>query len=425
MDNTAFWKSPSQPISFPRMAAAQQLLVTGQGFQGESSLSLDDPRVRDRIRPGMKIAVGVGSRGITHLHQIVASVLAKLKQLGAEPFLVPAMGSHGGATAEGQREVLASYGITEERMGVPIQATMEVLELGQTPDEVTIYFDAIAARADGIVVVNRVKSHTDFRGEHESGLLKMLAIGLGKQHGAKVFHHQGFDQFAGLIPEVGQIILQKLPVLFGVAIVEDGRHQPTIVEIIPREAIFEREKELLREAKRMLPQIPFPEIDVLIVSQTGKNISGCGMDPNVTGRFLSPPLSLQPHTPQVERIAALSLTPETHGNALGIGAADVVTRRLYEAIDHQKTYANADTAGEVAWARLPIRAETDHDAVALALRTARRVQPETARVVWIKNTLELEHLYVSEALHKSHTDGVEWLGPHRPMSFDESGTLQW
>ena len=424
MDSTAFWKSPSRSISFPRMVAAQQRLVTGQGFQSKSSLSLDDPRVRDRIRPGMKIAVGVGSRGITRLDQIVASVLANLKQLGAEPFLVPAMGSHGGATAEGQTEVLASYGITEESMGVPIRASMEVLELGQTPGEVTIYFDAISARADGIVVVNRVKSHTDFRGEHESGLLKMLAIGLGKQHGAKVFHHQGIDQFDRLIPEVGQIILQKLPVLFGVAIVEDGRHQPAIVEVIPNEAIFDREKELLREAKRMLPQIPFPEIDVLIVSQIGKNISGCGMDPNVTGRFFSPPLNLQAHTPQVKRVVALSLTPETHGNALGVGAADVITRRLYESIDHPKTYANADTAGEVAWARLPIRAETDQDAVTLALRTARRVQPETARVVWIQNTLELEHLHVSEALQESHIDGVEWLGPHRPMFFDESGTLQ-
>ena len=425
MDKTTFWKSSSKLDSFPRMAPARQRLITSQKSGAELSFSLDDPRIRDRIRPGMKIAVGVGSRGITRLSEIVVSLLANLKQLGAEPFLVPAMGSHGGATAEGQREVMASYGITEEKMGVPIRATMEVVKVGQTPSGLPVHFDAIAAKADGIVVVNRVKLHTEFRGEHESGPLKMLVIGLGKQRGAQIYHHQGFDQFHRLIPEVGQVILQKLPVLCGVATVEDGHHQPVIVEAIPREAILEREKELLKEAKRMFPRIPFPEIDVLIVGEMGKNISGCGMDPNVIGRFYCPPLNLQTHSPQVERISALSLTRETDGNALGLGAADVITRKLYESIDYQKTYANAETGGEVAYVRVPLIAETDQDAITLALQTARRVQAETARVMWIKNTLELENFYVSEGLQESHADGVERLGSYQPMSFDESGTLRF
>ena len=420
METKPFWKIPAGPISFPRMIAVRQKLLSQS--DATVGVSFDDPRISKKIYPGMKIAVGVGSRGIAKLDKIVAAVLENLKQRGADPFVVPAMGSHGGARAEGQREVLASYGITEDSMQVPIRATMEVVEVGRTPEKLPVYFDAIAATADGIVVVNRIKPHTDFRGDHESGLLKMLTIGLGKQRGAQVFHHQGMDRFHKLIPCVGQLILEKLPVLLGVAIVEDGCHEPAIVEAVPSEAIFEREKELLREAKRMLPRIPFPEIDVLIVGEMGKNISGCGMDPNVTGRFLTPPLSLQTHSPRVGRIAVLGLTAETHGNALGIGAADVITRQLYESIDYQKTYANADTAGEVGWARTPIAVETDHDAIALALRTALRVRPESARVIWIKNTQELEHLYVSEALRGS-SDEIDWLDSPRPLPFDKKGSL--
>lgn len=420
MKTSPFWKTPRDLTSFPRMTTVRQRLVSPS--ERRERVSLDDPRIRGKIQPGMEIAVGVGSRGITKLDRIVLEVVENLKRLEANPFLVPAMGSHGGATAEGQREILASYGITEDRMQVPIRATMEVVDLGHTPQQVPVYFDAIAAAADGIVVINRVKSHTDFRGDHESGLLKMLAIGLGKQRGAQAFHHHGFDQFAGLIPQVGQFLLEKLPILLGVAIVEDGYHEPALVEAVPCEAIFEREKELLLEAKRMLPRIPFPEIDVLIIGEMGKNISGCGMDPNVTGRFLTPPLSLQAPSPRVERIAALRLTPETHGNALGVGAADVITRRFYESIDYQKTYANAATAGEVAWARVPIAVETDRDAVALALGTAPRVQPKTARVVWIRNTLELEHLCVSEAL-LGQSDEVESREPLSPMAFDQEGSL--
>lgn len=425
MSQSRFWKAPPEALSFPRLLMARQPLISRPMARIEEELKAQFDRLSTnlRIRPGMNVAVGVGSRGITQLSHIVLAVLNNLKRLGARPFMVPAMGSHGGATVEGQREVLASYGITEESMHTPIHATMEVVELARTAENLPVFFDAIAAQADGIVVVNRIKLHTDFRGDYESGLLKMLAIGLGKQRGAKVFHQQGFDRFHELIPRVSTLLLDTLPVLCGVAIVEDGHHQPAIIEVVPSGAILEREKELLKEAKRMLPRIPFPEIDVLIVGEMGKNISGCGMDPNVTGRFLVPPLSLQRHSPQVERITALSLTSETHGNALGVGAADAITRLLYEAIDYPKTSANADTAGEVAWARVPIVAETDRDAIALVLRTARRVQPETARLVWIRNTLELENLYVSEVLSEAHPDAAEWLAPPSPMCFDAAGRL--
>lgn len=422
---TPYWKAPAEALLFPRLIRARQLLISNPIADLKAHIcgQMQSQALRARIRPGMEIAVGVGSRGITRLAEMVRAVLGSLKELGAEPFLVPAMGSHGGATAAGQREVLASYGITEEEMNTPMRATMEVVEIGETPEGLPIYFDAVAAGAQGIVVINRVKPHSDFRADYESGLLKMLTIGLGKQRGAKIFHHQGFDRFHELIPRVGRIVLSRLPVLFGVGIVEDGHHQPALVEIIPSESILEREKFLLREAKRMLPQVPFPEIDVLVVSEMGKNISGCGMDPNVTGRFLAPPLNLQRHRPEVERICALSLTAETHGNALGVGAADVITRRLYEAIDYEKTYANADTAGEIVWARVPMVGDEDRDALALALRTARRAAPETARLVWIKNTLELESLYVSESLRQAHPEAVEWLGSPEAAPFDAQGRL--
>lgn len=423
-NHDSFWKAPLE-IPFPRMIPARQHLISRPlpNLAEHVSQQFAPATIKERIRPGMKIAVGVGSRGIARLAETVKATVENLQRLGADPFIVPAMGSHGGATAEGQVQVLASYGVTESAMGAPIRAGMEVIEIGRTAEDLPVYFDAIAAQADGIVVVNRIKMHTDFHGECESGLVKMLAIGLGKQRGAKTFHQQGFDRFALLIPQVGRIVLEKLPVLLGVAIVEDGCHGVSIVEVVPAAAFFGREKELLQEANRMLARIPFPEIDVLVVGEIGKNISGCGMDPNITGRFLVPPLSLETHSPHVERIAGLRLTEETQGNALGVGGTDVITRTLYESIDYPQTWANAYTAGEVAWARVPVVAETDRDAVAFALRTARRVQPETARVVWIKNTLELEYLFLSASLHSSHAEAVERLGPPEPMAFDSSGQL--
>ena len=419
-----FWQTWIPDEALPKMLLGRQELKSEPiaDLEGEISTQFRRPGVGEKIRPGMKVAVGVGSRGVTNLAQIVRSVADNLKRLQAEPFLFPAMGSHGGATPEGQLEVLASYGITEATMGVPIRATMQVVEIGENRDGLPIYADQEAAQADGIIVINRVKLHTDFRGEVESGLLKMLVIGMGNQQGARMTHSQGFDRFHQLIPEIGEQILARMPVLFGLAVVEDGHHATARIELIENQAIRAREAQLLEEAREMFPRIPFPEFDVLVVSEIGKNISGCGMDPNVIGRYSAEPLRSQTHEPRIRNVVILSLCAETHGNAIGIGGAEVITRRLYESVDYQKTYANGFTAGELSWVRVPLVAATERDALCVALTAIPRIEPSQARVVWIRNTLELEHLYVSEALRQSHPEALaEWFDPAQPPAFDSQG----
>ena len=419
-----FWQTWIPDEALPKMLLGRQQLKSAPiaDLDREISTQFGLPGVREKIRPGMKIAVGVGSRGVTNLARIVRAVADNLKQLEARPFLFPAMGSHGGATPEGQLEVLASYGITEASMGAPIQASMQVVEVGENRDKIPIYADKEAAQADGIIVINRVKLHTSFRGEVESGLLKMLVIGMGNQQGARMTHSQGFDRFHELIPEIGEQILARMPVLFGLAIVEDGRHATARIEFIENRAIRVREAQLLEEAREMFPRIPFEEFDILVVSEIGKNISGCGMDPNVIGRYSAEPLRSQTHEPRILTVVILGLSPETHGNAIGMGGAEVITRRLYESVDYQKTYANGFTAGELSWVRLPLVAASERDAICVALNTTPRLEPRNARVVWIRNTLELEYLYVSEALRQSHPEALaEWFDPAQHLAFDSEG----
>jgi hypothetical protein len=384
---------------------------------------IEKPDIRRRIRPGMRVAVAVGSRGIRDLFPVVQGLVEALKGAGAAPFVIPAMGSHGGGTAEGQAEVLAGYGITEKALGVPIRASMETVQLGEVRGGVRVFADRIAAEeADAVVPVARVKPHTHFRGEVESGLHKMLSIGLGKHRGASSLHTVPIDRFADLIPTVGQFVLSKLAVPFGIAIVEDGHEAAAVVEAVPREAFLERERELLRLAKAWLPRLPFDEVDVLLVREIGKNISGAGMDPNVTGRYGLPSMKPDVH---VARLVVLGLTEETHGNAAGIGVADVTTRRVAERIDWHKTYTNHVAAGELGGAKLPLVADSDREAVAVAAQTIWGVRPEQVRLAWIRNTLELGDLMVSLPLWKQ-IEGSPRLAPAgdpRPIEFDAEGRL--
>ncbi len=381
-------------------------------------------QIPDADIAGKSIAITVGSRGIMGLVEITRALVAGLRAKGAEPFIVPSMGSHGGATAEGQVAVLKGYGITEESTGAEIRSSMEVVQIDALDDGTPLYIDRIASEADGIVIANKVKPHADFKAGYESGLVKMLCIGLGKHKGAVALHNHGFARFHDILPKAGAKLLARLPVIFGLAILENAFDDLMEIEIIPRDRILEREKELLEIAKASIGRLNFTDIDVLIVDEIGKNISGEGMDPNVTGR----PGSGLPgfDAPNIQKIVALDVTPQSHGNGVGIGSADLSTRQCVEKIDLGAVYTNAITATILNPAKLPMVLNSDHDAMVVALKTCNLTTPETARIVRIKNTLEIHRIWVSPALlpHVKASDRLSVAGPERPLVFDATGRLQ-
>ena len=372
---------------------------------------------------GKKIAVTAGSRGITGIQETLKATIAKLKEWGAEPFIVPAMGSHGGATAAGQRKVLEEYDITEETMGVPIKASMEVIEITKLEDGTPVYFDKMASEADGIVVCARVKPHTDFRGDYESGLFKMMAIGLGKQHGAMTIHKHGFCEFHWLIPAMGHAMMDKMPIVMGVAIVENGYHNVMAVEAIKPADFDAREKFLLQESKDALAKLLMEEIDVLIVDEIGKNISGAGMDPNVTG--IGTAKFVDFGGPKLQKLFVRDLTDESNGNACGVGFADLIPMRMANKIDFGYTYTNSITSTELLPSRLPIVLNNDKDCLSVALMCCNKVAPADAKIVRIKNTNELTHIWVSEAVLEDlkGRDDVAVLGDPVDIKFDADGYM--
>jgi hypothetical protein len=383
-----------------------------------------------KVAPGMRIAVGVGSRGISNLAEVVKAVLQVLKNKGARPFIVPAMGSHGGATPDGQEKVLAQYGITREAMGVPFETSMEVVTIGRTPNGGEVAFSAAAVEANGIVVINRVKPHTDFRGELGSGLQKMLAIGFGKHVGATNAHRAASRLgHESVIGQTAKVILEKMPVLFGVALLEDQHHQTEDVKVIPAEEIVEEERKLLVKARALMPHLPFEEIDLLIVDEIGKEISGTGMDTNVIGRdVLGYIASLNPSEgpqPRIFRIFVRDLTVATNGNGIGLGLADFTTGRAVRALNLEYMYTNAITSLGLPAAKIPMYFESDREVLEKAVASLATETPQTLRIVRIGNTLEMDRLLVSEALleealkrgYLSH--GTE----ARQMAFDNAGNL--
>lgn len=381
--------------------------------------------LREALRPGDRVAITAGSRGISHIALILKTIVEYLNALGVKPSLFPAMGSHGGATAEGQVALLRHYQITEDVIGVPILSSMEVMEIGKTEGGVPVYIDKNALQADHIIVVNRIKPHTKFKGPIESGLMKMMAIGMGKQKGADLYHKAAIEHtFPKIIVDAARVVLKKVPILFGLGIVENGYDETARVMGLMPEEIESVEKDLLSQAKAMMPKLPFDDIDLLIVDEMGKDISGVGMDPNVTGRNRDITGTF-PHPIRIKRLFVRDLTVSSNGNAIGIGLADLTTKRLVEKINYPATYMNCITAISLEKGSIPIYFETDQEAMSVALGSMGMIQPERCRVVRIRNTLQLGEVEVSEAygdelFQRSDLEMLE--GPY-PMGFDSQGNL--
>ena len=379
-----------------------------------------------KVAKGDSVAISVGSRGIANIALITKSMIEELQALGAEPFAVPAMGSHGGGRAEGQREIIESYGVTEEYIGAPIRSSMEVVQVGETGDGVPVFFDKYAYEADHVVVAGRVKPHTGFVGEIESGLHKMMLIGLGKHKGAALYHqaivHYSFDR---IVRSVGQTVIDKCGVLFGLGIVENQYDRTALVRAVEPENFVEGEKELLLLAKKWMPSLPFEQIDVLVVEEMGKNISGSGMDTNVIGRKYYDHKAAEKEYPKVTRIAVRSLTGETHGNASGIGMADYIHSRILDQIDLEATAINTMTGNHPSAGAVPISFDSDRKVLEAALSTCGLVEPPDARVMRIRNTLDVEEILVSEACEKevARRDELSVVEPPREMQFDANDDL--
>jgi hypothetical protein len=390
---------------------------------------LDRKSLASQIKPGMRVAVGVGSRGITNLAEIVTAVLNLLRASGAEPFIIPAMGSHGGATPEGQQNVLAGYGITPETHAA-FNTSMEVDQIGTFGDDYPVVFSRAALEADAVVIINRIKPHTDFFGNLGSGIQKMLVIGFGKHVGAANAHRAASQiGHEAVIRETAKVILGKVPVLFAVAILEDQHHHTYDLRVIRGNEIREEEDTLFVQSQQLLPRLPFANIDLLIVDELGKEISGSGMDTNVIGRgvfgyisSLRPQGNLQPH---ISRIFVRDLTPSTKGNAIGIGLADFTTTRLVNAINRDYTYTNALTSLGLACAKIPLYFDTDREAIERAIGSIIVESANDLRIVRIKNTLSLDHMLVSEGLAADIDPSlpVEIDPNPQTLDFDAQGNL--
>lgn len=364
-----------------------------------------------------KVAITAGSRGINRIAEVIKSLVAEIKLLGGSPFIVPAMGSHGGGEAEAQKEILANYGITEEKMDAKIVSSLKVEKVGETKDGIPVFVDSESLQADAIVVVNRVKVHTDFAGDVESGLMKMMAIGLGKHVGASTLHYYGFDLFSELIPEVGLKIIEKTPIAMGVSLVENAYDKLCLIKISKPVDFYQDEKELLKMQKKLMPEIPFEEIDILIVDEIGKEISGSGMDTNVVGRSKN-------IEKNIKIILPLDLTDSSHGNAAGIGLSDITTKKLFDKIDFNITYTNILTSGKHQGGRLPIVLKDDEFAIKTAMRLLKKNKKDI-KIVRIKNTLHIIEMEISEKLIEDIKDNnkVRILGELKQLKTDDKGDL--
>ena len=410
--------------SFPRMARLKQQFPGPMLHDIPAAVRETLSRLALPVKPGQTVALAVGSRGIVNIDAVTRACVDYLKGLGARPFVFPAMGSHGGGTTEGQLSVLEHYGVTEATMGCPIRATMDVVQVGEALG-LPVWLDREASEADWIGVVNRVKPHTDFKGELESGLFKMMTIGLGKHRGAIQAHRANIrHRYETVVAAVGREMLRKARIAFGLGIVENGYDESAKVQAFLPADMEAGGRALLREAKAWMARLPFDQIDLLVVDEMGKDISGAGMDSNIIGRhgtFFEPPFP----NPKITFIVACDLTPNTHGNATGIGNADFTTRRLVNKVDWNATYINCLTACSPAGAKLPPVLETDRDAVAVALSCLGLERVEDARVVRIKNTLRLAEVEVSEAFLRdvAKREDLEQVSEPAPLAFDATGTL--
>jgi hypothetical protein len=414
-------------MDFPNMIRLRQTFdrTVITDIPGAVLAELKKLSLEQRIRPGQRVALTGGSRGVANIALILKTVVDYLKSLGARPFIFPAMGSHGGATAEGQTAMLGHYDVTETFIGAPVLSSMDAVEISRTQDGVPVFLDKNALAADWIIVVNRIKPHTKFKAPIESGLMKMMAIGMGKRKGAEYYHKAAIQHtFAKIIVDAGREVLKKAPILCGLGLVENGYDQTALIAALLPNELEEREKELLVLAKEMMPRLPFNEIDLLIIDEMGKDISGTGIDPNVTGRNRDI-LGVFPHPVNAKRLFVRDLTAASDGNANGIGFADLTTKRLVDKIDRVSTYMNCITAISIEKAAIPMYFETDRECIEVALGSVGLIPPERSRIVRIKNTLQLDEveisdIYKDEISNRPDLDILE--GPYS-LPFDVRGNL--
>lgn len=412
----------------PRMARVHQSFdgTMIEDIAGTVENELGKPEIRavlDTFSKGDTVALTAGSRQVRNLSTVIKTVVDRLKAEGMKPFIIPSMGSHGGATAEGQKKMIASYGITEETMGCPIVSDMATVEIGRAADGKPVCIDRNAANADHIIVINRIKPHTCFHGPYESGLMKMMAIGLGKQHGAEICHNDGFGTMTKNIENFGRVIMEKANVAFGIALVENAYDQTCVIRALTPEAIITEEPKLLEEARSRMPRIILPECDVLIVDRMGKNYSGSGMDPNVTGRFVT---KFASGGINAQRMAVLDLSDEAHGNCIGVGCADVTTKRLYDKAMPSYAYINGMTSLVINGTKMPMVMLSDKEAIGACLRTCTGIDRDNARIIRIPNTLHLSEIRVSEALRKEVEENpdLSFVSGFEEMEFDEDGNFR-
>ena len=416
------------PIAVPKMFRAKQTFpretILPEDIPAAVEAQIAQPIFSQKIRPGMSIAITAGSRGIANVAVITKAVVDAVKRRGAEPFIVPAMGSHGGATAQGQLEVLAGYGITQKTMGCPIRSSMEVVELGTSDTGLPVYMDKNAYESDGVILSCRLKPHNAFRGTVESGPCKMMAVGLGKQKGAERVHSEGMGKIGQNILSIAKVVLEKGPILFAIPCIENAYDETCRIEAIDAADILTREPELLKFAFRNMPSLLVGKGDVLIVDETGKNYSGTGVDPNITGTFST---EYAHGGVQVQRTCFLDLSEESHGNSLGVGLANAITKRFFDKIDLEMMYPNCLTSTVLTSARIPCIVYSDKEAIQLCIRTCNGIDQKNVRVIRIPNSLHIGNIMLSEAYYEDvlagKYPGLEALSKPEELEFDAEGTL--
>lgn len=415
-------------ISIPKMFHAKQEFddakITPEDIPAVVYRELSKPGIGENIKPGMSIAVTAGSRGVANVNVITRAIVDFCKEKGAHPFIVPAMGSHGGALAEGQKELLAGYDITEESMGCPIKSSMETVLLGYSQYGKPVYQDKYAYEADGIIISCRIKPHNAFRGPYESGVCKMMVVGLGKQTGAESVHSDGLGNMARNLPANARVVLERSSILFAIPCVENAYDETSIIEAIPREAIMDREPELLKTAFSNMPGILVGEADVLIVNEMGKNFSGTGVDPNISGTWST---EFGKGGLKVKRTCFLDLTDCSHGNANGMGLADIITARLYEKLDPEVIYPNCFTSTVLRSGMMPPVVATDKEAIQACIRTANQIDRDNCRIIRIKNTLHVGEIMLSQAYYedvvRGRYKGVTAVSEPEELRFDPQENL--
>lgn len=414
------------PIPVPRVVKVKQRFDRPKVEDPAAELTrlLREKNVARLVRKGMSIAVTVGSRGIANQPLMVKTLIRELKAAGAEPFIIPAMGSHGGATAAGQRSMLEGMGFTEEAMGAPIRATMDTVVIGTSSTGIPVNIDRYAAEADGIIIINRIKPHVAFRGPYESGLMKMCTIGLGKQKGADVCHELGFGTMAVNIPSIGKVVLESGRILFAVGSLENAYHETARIVVLSPQEVITEEPALQEEAKRLSPKIHFDKLDVLIIDEIGKDISGTGFDTNMVGRYHTPYCS---GGPEISKVAVLDITDVSHGNGNGLGILDFTTRRAYDKFDFENTYPNALTSTVPMSVKLPMVLKNDKQAIQAAIKTCNILDKKAVRFARIKNTVAVSEIEISENLIEEARANpyLEVGADPRPaeLPFDEKGNL--